>query len=611
MRLNPCNKLHNYLSPILVFLLSSVVYIHHLSPSIYGYDSGDFATAIIAKGVPHASGYPLYIILGIILNLLPINQTPAWKIGLISAFASSFSVLLIYLIIYGWLKNKLIAIIGSLYIAFLYTFWSYAEVVEVFALNSFFVLLLLFLALSYDKKKKTSYLLLLSFSLGLSLTNNEVILLFFPAIGIILLKNWRSLSLYKIIYSILFFLLGLLPYLYIPIAASFKPAVNTENASNLKNFIHLVLRQGYGWGVTSKLPLNFSMLWEYSTLLINEVGWYAIIIIIFGIIYLVYKKKILILLVLLTGFILTGPFYFIYTRITISNFFLVGVIERFFITSSILLSLFLPFGIFAISQGLNKLIIVIVHKSTGLNQKTSYRKNYTFLILAIFFLIPYNSFSAHYNSTDLHNIWIGDNLGKDIIMNLPKNSLILPFHDTIQFNTKYIQFAQNIRRDVFIPSAVSGINDFYYPDNMVFNELKSVNKKYKNLDMATLITITFYSLRNEKPLFTLNPIPYNKKIFNKTVILVPYGLLFKIADDYDLKMTAKEFDNRQKKLLQNTQINEFLTNEKYSELANTNFNFISIKEIYYRAYMVTASFLADHYKDKKRADYYINKVKNL
>src|SRR3989344_4086918 len=144
----------DFFIPFLLFFCVFFVYLHNLSPSIYGYDSGDFATAIIAKGIPHPSGYPLYTMLGILFNMLPIGQAIAWKIGLVSVFSSAFAVLFSYFIILELLKNRTAAVFGALSIAFFYPFWLYAEVVEVLALNSFFVVLLIFLAVKFHKTKK-------------------------------------------------------------------------------------------------------------------------------------------------------------------------------------------------------------------------------------------------------------------------------------------------------------------------------------------------------------------------------------------------------------------------------------------------------------------------
>src|SRR3989344_5643683 len=97
---NKANKITLSLTvPIFLFVFTFLVYLHHLSPSVYGGDVGDFLTAILLKGVAHPSGYPLFTLLGILFNGLPFGQTPAWKVGLISVISSSAAVVLVYFII--------------------------------------------------------------------------------------------------------------------------------------------------------------------------------------------------------------------------------------------------------------------------------------------------------------------------------------------------------------------------------------------------------------------------------------------------------------------------------------------------------------------------------
>lgn len=76
------NIVKQYLLPLILFILTFIIYLHNLSASIYGGDSGDFLSAIAVRGVPHPSGYPLYMLLGIVASWLPIPQTLAWKVDL-------------------------------------------------------------------------------------------------------------------------------------------------------------------------------------------------------------------------------------------------------------------------------------------------------------------------------------------------------------------------------------------------------------------------------------------------------------------------------------------------------------------------------------------------
>ncbi|MDE2591196.1 MAG: DUF2723 domain-containing protein, partial [Patescibacteria group bacterium] len=235
--------------PGILFIFISIVYLLHLSPSVYGGDAGDFISAIVSFGVPHPSGYPLFTVLGILANMLPFSATPAWKIGLVSALASSATITIIYLLIHKLTKSILLALTTATTLAFFYLFWLYAEIVEVFALNNFFFVFLLYLAVLYREKLVKKYLYIMSFVLGLSFANHEITILLVPSLFILVLSaNWKILLQWKtVILCFVLFAGGLLPYIYIPFAASHNPVINWDNASTLQNFLHLVLRRDYSW----------------------------------------------------------------------------------------------------------------------------------------------------------------------------------------------------------------------------------------------------------------------------------------------------------------------------------------------------------------------------
>lgn len=590
--------------PTLLFLGVLAVYTHNLSPSIYGYDSGDYASAIIAKGVPHPSGYPLYTMLGILFNLLPF-QTPAWRIGLVSVFSSAFAVFLSYFIILELLRNRMAALFGALSIAFFYPFWLYAEVVEVLSLNSFFVLLLLFLTIKFHKTKKVFFAYLLSFSAGLSLTNNEVIILLFPAVSIVFLSNWKQILKPKIILlCILFFILGLLPYIYIPIAASFHPIINTGNGSTIKSFLDIVLRRYYGWGTNSPAPFNYNLINIYLTFIIKETGIVFLLVSFVGVVFLAYKRELTALFILLLGIILTGPFFFVYSRTGLFGFFQLGLLERFIISSYILFAILFSIGLYLIASLINKSLQFLLSK---VNPKTS-KRSFLFVILLIFFLYPVKLFSSHSISTDFHNVWIGDNLAKDILNSLPKNSVAIVSNDTAVFNIRYIQLAENIREDVFVPVHFSDFRDYAIKKGFISKQ-NSFNKEGKGLKIkeADSLLKILSSIKSSIPVYFLYIPQYNQDKL-KEIKFIPYGFLFKLEDDKDLRPTKEEYIKQQENLLGKTHAQDFA---RYKSLIATNYNFISIFSLYFEAYLNKWEYLSSHYNDSVSGKIFLDKATEI
>jgi hypothetical protein len=68
-----------------VTLSSTVTWRNH------GEDSGDLLVASATLGIPHPTGYPLYVVLGRVASLVPIGSL-AYRINLVSALAGAAGV---------------------------------------------------------------------------------------------------------------------------------------------------------------------------------------------------------------------------------------------------------------------------------------------------------------------------------------------------------------------------------------------------------------------------------------------------------------------------------------------------------------------------------------
>lgn len=592
-RLNS-EKKWSIITPLILFLTTFSLYLHNLSPSVYGGDVGDFLTAIAVKGVPHPSGYPLFTILGILTSYLPINQTLAWKVGLISAISSSFSVVLIYLISKLLAKNILISAMTALTLAFYYVFWLYAEIAEVFALNNFFILLLLYLSILYFFKKNTFLLYLLSFFAGLSLSNHEVISLIFPSVLILILKaNWKILLKPKVILKcLLLFLLGLLPYLYIPLVIHLNKNLPFNwNGITSENILQWILRSDYGWkpAKTQDYYLYFLSLKTYLISLLIGLTPAGFLIAILGMISVIRKKNIFLFLSFFLAFTLTGPLAVSYVNTPIFSGFTFGVLERFYMISAIILLIFFPFGIIFITENILKVLIFLPLSS----QKKSFYLN---IFSLIFMIIPLFFFIGNYPKTDLHHVWIGDYLAQDVLLSLPKDSALFLSGDTMLFNTLYAQYALGIRKDVTV------INLGTIEKDKNFRQKRDELSNQKNIAKDSLETYAISSLLKERNSFSNVAIGYKDKKYEKP-IWIPYGLILKFAKDSDKNISEDIFLNQQVKILNKTHLPK---NEK--KLSERSLTLSQIPIIYAQAYVNTASFLVSKYDDGEKAKEYYQKA---
>src|SRR5260221_1225367 len=151
-------KIRAYILPCILFLGFATLYIHNLSRSVYGGDVGDFITTASIGGVAHAPGYPFFVFVSFILVHAFLFFTPAFTVGLISAISGAAGVVICFLLVRILTKSTLSAYVASLSLGTSYLFWFYNEIAEVFALHAFFILVLFYFAILFDKTKKQKWL---------------------------------------------------------------------------------------------------------------------------------------------------------------------------------------------------------------------------------------------------------------------------------------------------------------------------------------------------------------------------------------------------------------------------------------------------------------------
>jgi hypothetical protein len=235
------------------------VYGYTLAPTItwrhHGSDSGDLATAVAVGGVPHPSGYPTYLLLGDLFQLLPFADV-AYRLNLLSATCAALTVVLVGLIIQQVASTVLpqqpaqsaafsdtlpilwfCAVSAALLLAFSASFWSQAIIAEVYALNTFLAALLLYLALRVRPANQVWLAPAVFGLLGLSLGNHLSICFLGPALIGSLKVRWNR----QIGLAIpLAFFAGLAVYGIIPLRAAGLPPVNWGGVANWASFGWLV-----------------------------------------------------------------------------------------------------------------------------------------------------------------------------------------------------------------------------------------------------------------------------------------------------------------------------------------------------------------------------------
>src|SRR5262249_48712642 len=198
-------------------------------------DTPELVTAAITLGVPHAPGYPLVTMLGHLLSLLPIGAMP-FRVDLLAVVCGTATVVIVYLTALRLSESRPASACSALVLAFSPLFWSWSLVAEVFSPNNFLAAVFIYLLVVwYERPARLGLLAGAAFVSGLASTNQQTIVLLGPAV-LFLLWTRRSALLARprmLAASAGAFLVGLLPYAYLPWAAARHPIMNFGDASTL------------------------------------------------------------------------------------------------------------------------------------------------------------------------------------------------------------------------------------------------------------------------------------------------------------------------------------------------------------------------------------------
>lgn len=501
----------------LYFLLS----LWYQAQGISSGDSGDVVTAAINGGIAHPPGYPLYSLLGFLLNKLPI-YTPAWRVGLLSSFFHAATLSVIYGIVLIGTKKKSAALFSVSVLSGIYLFFFYSITQEVFALFSFFLVTLLFILLLYIKSGKKQYFFLFSFVFGLSLTHHHVILFAVPAFFMGLRMRKPNFTKKDIGIVILLGLLGLLPYAYAPLASRNNPIIYWSKPDSLQGFLKLVRRDAYGTfqsaGAYGESPWQRLLsLKAYLQFLHMDLGIFGLFFAGFGFMTL-WKKNSQVAFILGLALLFLGPVFLFYASFPIINDFMLGTYERFLLPSFIILSMFIGIGmasIYAAGLFFFKKFEIPLLRYIGVA---------TFTLLML--LYPLKVLSQTLAVTKgIANDTTANRIGMDILSQVKPNAILVLGTDTVLFNTQYVRYGLQYRPDTKVIHS-GGLETNEYPSviKRVFPEL--VVPEVRGLEFSKAF---IEANKDQYPIYSNSKYPLPQGLF-----WVPRGLIYELTKEKDL-----------------------------------------------------------------------------
>lgn len=235
------------LAGIGVGLFSFVLYLVTLAPTVLPLaipalpDSGMLQMQVCVLGIAHPTGYPTYLMLSHLFTYLPVGDC-AYRVNLASAVYGALAVSAVYAVGFLLTRRVAAAAVGAAAFALGKAFWSQAVIAEVYTLNALFVALVIVVLLVWRATRRDRYLLIAAFGVGLAMTNHMTSGLLLPAgLLFVAVVDWRKLLQWRLaLKGAGLFLLGLTPYLYLPIRASFGAPMVANKPDNLERFLYVV-----------------------------------------------------------------------------------------------------------------------------------------------------------------------------------------------------------------------------------------------------------------------------------------------------------------------------------------------------------------------------------
>lgn len=471
---------------LLTGVISFIVYLFTLAPTIIQIDSGELAAVQSTLGIAHPTGYPLFTIVGFVFSLLPFSKIYLLNLlaaifcsAGVSVFTYTVNIVLHNLQAFNSKRtakvkhtskkdvkkvvkadnnltepaaNETAVIIASitagLILAFSKTFWFQSTAVEVYSLQVFLIsiiLLLLVKAFIFTQKTEGSLTkpwLFFSLSLALGFSNHMTTLLLLPATAYLyFLKNRFSkfsfLLLAKMIGS--FLVLLALMYSYLPIRAAMSPIFNWGNPVDFEHFYRHITGQQYQvWLFSSSLKAK-KHLADFINGLPKE--FYASLFFgIAGIIFSAIKR------IHLFAF---AVICFLFTILYSINYD-INDLDSYFLTAYFAVALFSGYGIYEFYLLFNS------------GKKAPVQAKHLFITLSIVFVSL--QVVLNFRTVNQSDNYLFEDYTKAVLDGVNKDAVILSVQwDFFVSGSYYIQHVENFRSDVTVIDKELLRRSWYYP----------------------------------------------------------------------------------------------------------------------------------------------------
>lgn len=232
-----------------VWAIVFMAYLRTLAPGLVFGDGPELAAAAYVLGIPHPTGYPLYMLLLRFLMFLPLGE-PIVCAHLFSALCGAATAGLTALVAHDllaslyprWPRNALMiaGAAAALLFAFVRLMWQNAVVAEVYALHMVFAVGCVRALQLFERQPAPRPFLWAWLCFGLGMAHHRLSSAFLLPLLVATVVAWRRWAKPKTLATLAaamgIVLLCLLLYLYLPLRAAQRPPINWNAPSTWEGF---------------------------------------------------------------------------------------------------------------------------------------------------------------------------------------------------------------------------------------------------------------------------------------------------------------------------------------------------------------------------------------
>lgn len=519
------------------FLIPFGVYLLTMANTVSFFDSGELITGASTLGISHPPGYPLYVLVGHIFTFSPFGNE-AFRVNLLSAFFGALSSMMIYFISLSLLdqifkkegnalKVQLTAFSTAHVFAFSLNQWGQTNMSEVYAMNTFFIALIIFIFLRWRKHilittakgniTGLKYIYLTAFLFGLGFGDHHTILVIVPvALLFVALSRWQILLNVKAISMTVFFsIAGFSIYIYMPVRATTELMMNWGDPDNLAQFLWMFLREGYprasvsrDWSLFLSQLETINVLYEFTLVgfFIGIAGFFRFI-----------SKGRLYAAVTLAVFLVLSVGIVIYGNPPRENIFL---IEAFHTPSYMVFAPWIGVGFFWL---LSTLDIPMRKLMTGKYTEFLSKSVWIFVLVAF----PSVLFYHHYDKNDRSRNFIAFDYAMNELKSLSSTGILFTWGDSGAFPLWYLQYVERYQPGVLLLHTPH-LGSSWYVDNipdLKNSRLRRIPESHRDPAMVVEV-IAKENIGNR-----ISYIDYSSKYSFpiRGLDFVPYGIVYRQA----------------------------------------------------------------------------------